>query len=83
MGIEAVLRNFDMHRAITSIAQITVLQAEGAVEYSLAGQPYEHCIHAGLDNGHTLRMPLSQDIPGVYTIQCIHTCFIMGIPRQP
>lgn len=60
MGIEAVLRNFDMHRAITSIAQITVLQAEGAVEY--------------------LRMPLSQDIPGVYTIQCIHTCFIYGHP---
>lgn len=43
MGIAAVLRNFDMHRAVTSIAQITVLQAEGAVEYSLAGQPYEHC----------------------------------------
>lgn len=45
MGIEAVLRNFDMHKGVTSIVtQITLLQAEGAVEYSLAGQPYEHDI---------------------------------------
>lgn len=79
MGIEAVLRNFDMHRAVTSIVtQITVLQAEGAVEYSLAGHPYEHCIHAGLN------IPCACLCPKIFLgfMPSTHSSF-MGFSRQP